>query len=200
MHLLFLPFFLTLLWADATLEHITLNDNDFSIVTEDYDIYDSKGTVMKFYYEARNNDLLHRFNLTLHDQTGTCSAKSIEEGYYEIEGNIITLYTFWDRQGRIYDVPYGARIMRYEVQRDGTLKLLSSRLYIETAKKSFDKESAMRFLWESPKSESDKKAFADYIRNVERQYKGKFVFGDEAKALIRSVQQALDLKMAKRWK
>ena len=198
--LLLLLFALYPLFGDGTVKHITINDSDFSIITESYDIYDSKGTVMKCYYEARNNDLLHRFNLTLHDQTGSCSAKSIEEGYYEIKGNTITLYTLWDRQGRVYDVPYGARIMQYDVTRDGTLKLLSSRIYVETTKKSFDKESAIRFLWETPKTKEDQKAFESYIRSAEQQFKGRFVLGDEAKALIKEVKEALNKKMAKRWK
>lgn len=189
-----------MLHADATLEHMTLRGTDFTSITEDYDVYDSKGRVLKFYRDEQNYDLKHLFNLTLNDKTGTCSARSVEEGSMEINGNIITLYTYWDRQGRIYDVPYGARIKRYEVQKDGTLKLLSGKLYIETAKKSFDPESGMRFLWETPKTDEDKAAFNDYIKNAERQYKGVFVFGEDAKALIKEVKAALDRKMAKRWK
>ena len=188
------------LLADTTLKHMTLRGTDFTSITEDYDLYDSKGRVLKFYRDEQNYDLKHLFNLTLNDKTGTCSARSVEEGTMETSGNIITLYTFWDRQGRIYDVPYGARIKRYEVQKDGTLKLLSSKLYIETAKKSFDPESGMRFLWETPKREEDKAAFNAYIKNAEQQYKGEFVFGEDAKALIKEVKAALDRKMAKRWK
>ncbi len=190
----------TSLLAEATLKHITIRGTDFTYITEDYDVYDSKGRVLKFYRDERNYDLKHLFNLTLNDKTGSCSARSVEEGFMEINGSTITLYTFWDRQGRIYDVPYGARIMRYEVQKDGTLKLLSSKLYIETAKKSFDKESGMRFLWETLKTDKDKAAFKEYIENAQRQYKGEFVFGEDAKALIKEVKAALDRKMAKRWK
>ncbi len=188
------------LLADATLKHMTLQGTDFTSITEDYDVYDSKGRVLKFYRDEQNYDLKHLFNLTLNDKTGTCSARSVEEGSMEINGNTITLFTFWDRQGRIYDVPYGARIKRYEVQKNGTLKLLSSKLYIETAKKSFDRESGMRFLWETPKTDEDKAAFNAYIKDAERQYKGQFVFGKDAKALIKEVKAALDRKMAKRWR
>ena len=190
----------TSLLAEATLKHVTLRGTDFTTITEDYDVYDSKGRVLKFYRDEQNYDLKHLFNLTLNDKTGSCSARSIEEGSMEINGSTITLYTFWDRQGHIYDVPYGARITRYEVQKDGTLKLLSSKLYIETAKKSFDRESGMRFLWETPKTDEDKAAFNEYIENAQRQYKGEFVFGEDAKALIKEVKAALDRKMAKRWK
>jgi len=189
-----------LLSAEGKLEHITLNENDFSIVTEAYDIYDSKGKVVKLYFEARNNDLLHRLSFTLHDETGSCSGKSVEDGAYEIDGNTITFYSFFDRRGRVYDVPYGARIMRYEVQKDGMLKKTESRLYIETSRKSFDKESAIQFLWKPAETEEEKKAFEGYIESVERQYKGTFVFVDEANALMDEVQKALERKMSKRWK
>jgi len=188
-----------LLSAEGKLEHITLNENDFSIVTEAYDIYDSKGKVLKLYFEVRNNDLLHRLSFTLHDETGTCSGKSVEDGAYEIDGNTITFYSFFDRRGRVYDVPYGARIMRYEVQKNGTLKKTESRLYIETSRKSFDKESAIQFLWEPAETEEEKKAFKGYIESVERQYKGTFVFGDEANVLMDEVEKALERKMSKRW-
>ncbi len=198
--LLLLTMTLSLLFSKATIEHFTVGYNDFTVITEDYEVYDSKGRVMKLYRDEHNYDLTNLFNFTLHDKTGTCGARSIEDGYFERDGNKITLYTFWDRQGRIYDVPYGARIMRYEVQKDGTLKLLSSKLYIETAKKSFDRESGMRFLWETPKTDEDKAAFNKYIENAQRQYKGEFVFGEDAKALIKEVKAALDRKMAKRWK
>lgn len=187
-------------YAEGSVEHIEIGGYDFSLITETYDIYDSKGKVLKLYYEARNNDLLHRLSFTLHDETGSCSAKSIEEGAYEIEGNTITLYTFFDRRGRIYDVPYGARITKYKVQKGGVLKMVDSRLYIETAKKEFDRESAMRFLWETPKTDEQKAAFAAYVAEVERIYKGRFLFNEDARTLLEEVKHALDRKMAKRWR
>jgi len=189
-----------LLFSKPQIEHLTIHDNDFYIITDTYDIYDSKGEVMKFYREENTYDMTHLFHLTLEEKTGTCSARSIEEGAYEIDGDKITLYSFWDRQGRIYDVPYGARIQRYRIQPDGTLALLSSRVYVETTKKSFDPESAIRFLWESPQNEADKKAFVDYITSVEHQYKGRFVFGEDAKTLVKEVKAAIRRKNLKRWK
>lgn len=197
---LILFLFITQLFSEAKLEHVTINNHDFTIVTEDYDIYDSKGTVLKFYREERNNDLKHLFSLTLYDKTGSCSAKSIENGHYEINGTTITLYSFWDRRGRIYDVPYGARIMKYDVQPSGTLKLISSEIYIETAEKSFDKESGMRFLWQTPETEKERMAFSRYIQNTERQFKGTFLVGEEAEQLMKKVKSALERKMSKRWK
>jgi hypothetical protein len=40
------------LFGTAELKHITIKNQDFSIVTEAYDIYDSKGEVMKLWMEA----------------------------------------------------------------------------------------------------------------------------------------------------
>ncbi len=195
--LLLLP---VLLFSKPQIEHLTIHDNDFYIITDTYDIYDSKGRVMKFYREENNYDMTHLFHLTLEDKTGTCSARSVQEGHYEINGSEILLYTLWGRQGRIYDVPYGARIQHYHIQSNGTLKLLESRLYVETAAKSFDKESAMRFLFTPPQSEADIKALEGYVRSVEKQYKGKFLFGKEAEALIKEVKAAIDRKNRNRWR
>ncbi len=198
--LLLLALVLSSLFSKAIIEHFTVGYNDFTVITEDYEVYDSKGRVMKLYRDEQNYDLTNLFNFTLHDKTGTCGARSLEDGYFERKGNKITLYTLWNRQGRAYDVPYGARIMRYEVQRSGELKLLSSKLYVETARKSFDKESGMRFLWQTPKTNEEKAEFKAYIESVERKYKGTFVFGDEAKALINEVKAALNRKVKSVWK
>ena len=173
---------------------------DVVVVEESYDIYDSKGRVARFYQEQHNGDLKHLFNLTLEDKTGTCSARSVEEGSYEVNGTTLTLYTKWDRQGRIYDVPYGFKVAQYRMDENGTLERMRSEIYVETANKSFDKESAIRFLFQKPQSDADKKAFDEYIKRVEKRFKGKFVLGDAAKALKAEVKTALDRKMAKRWK
>ena len=188
-----------MLRADGTVTHRTIGGNDYTFTTEHYEVYDSKGTVVRCYYEAQNRDLLHRFTLTLDDRTGTCGARSIEEGAYEIDGNIITLYTLWHREGRSYDTPYGARIMRYRAQRDGTFKLLSSRIYVEETAKGFDPDSGERFLWKSAQTESEKKAFAAYIDRMQKRFKGTFVLGEEAKALIAETEAALERKAQHRW-
>jgi hypothetical protein len=197
---LFLLFPLMFLHASATVEHRTLNGQDFTLITEDYDVYDSKGKVVKFYRDELNNDLTYLFPVTLTDKTGTCGARSLTRGAYEIKGKTITLYTFWDRQGRVYDTPYGARIQKYEVTKRGDLKLIGSKLYVETARKSFDPESGMRFLFTKPKNDKEKAALEAYVKDAERQYKGVFVFGDDAKALIQEVKAALDRKMKNTWK
>ena len=191
---------LLLLFSEGKIEHITLHDHDFTIVTESYDIYDSKGTVAKFYREERNNDLTFLFSHTLHDATGSCADKSLEDGAYEINGSTITLYTFWDRRGRAYDSPYGARILTYTVDKSGELQKVSGKLYVETSKKSADRNSAVKYLFDPPRTEKEKEAFAQYIASAERQYKGTFLQGDEAKQLIDEVRKALRQKSRETWK
>lgn len=200
MKIFFLLFFtLNILFATAELEHVTLGNQDFSIVTESYDIYDSKGEVMKFYKEERNNNLIFVFSLILKDKTGTCADKSTQEGAYEINGTTITLYSFWDRKGKVYDSPYGARIQQYEMLPDHTVVLRSSKVYIEAARKSYDKESGMKYLFDPPKTALEKEALQRYVKSVEKEYKGVFVFGEEAKMLLNEVQEAFRRKMKSTW-
>jgi len=110
----------------AELKHITIGNQDFSITTETYDIYDSKGEVLRLYREERNNNLTFVFSLILKDRTGPCSEKSVEDGYYEINGTTVTLYSHWDRRGKAYDAPYGARIQVYELKDNYDLVRTSS--------------------------------------------------------------------------
>jgi len=51
---LFFLMLISTLFSSSKLEHIAIGNQDFSIVTESYDIYDSKGEVMKLYKEERN--------------------------------------------------------------------------------------------------------------------------------------------------
>jgi len=195
------PLFLiiTQLLFSAELKHITMGHQDFSIVTESYDIYGSKGEVMKFYKEERNNDLTFVLRLTMTDHTGNCADKAIQEGAYDINGTNITLYSFWDRRGKAYDAPYGARIAHYKMSDDRTLVKESSYIYIESERKNYNDESGMKYLFTPPQNDEEKKELQSYIEDVEHQYKGTFVYGDEAKVLMEEVKKALKRKMQRAW-
>ena len=200
MKILFLLSILSsMLFSSAKLEHVTIGNQDFSIVTEAYKIYDSKGEVMKFYKEERNNDLTFLFSLILEDTTGTCADKSMQKGSYEINGTDIMLYTFWDRKGKAYDSPYGARMQHYEMLPNHTVVLRSSRIYVETARRNYDESSGMKYLFTPPQTNGEEEALDAYIKSAQREYKGVFVFGDEAKQLIDEVHEALSRKMKSRW-
>lgn len=196
-----IPFFLviTQLLFSVELKHVTMGHQDFSIVTETYDIYGSKGEVMKLYKEERNNDLTFVLRLTLKDHTGSCADKGIQEGAYEINGTDITLYSFWDRRGKAYDAPYGARIAHYKMLDNHTVVKESSYIYIESERKNYNDESGMKYLFTAPKTEQQKEELLSYIEDVEREYKGNFVYGNEAKDLIEDVKKALNRKMKRIW-
>jgi len=197
---LLMLFTVSILFGTAELKHITIKNQDFSIVTEAYDIYDSKGEVMKLYKEERSNDLSFVLSLIIKDRTGTCSDKSMLDGSYEINGTKITLYSFWSRKGKAYDSPYGARIQRYEMLPSHTVVLKSSKVYIETARKSYDTESGMKYLFTSPKTNIQKEALEAYVKSVEKEYKGVFVYDNEAKKLIEEVHEEFRRKMKSKWK
>lgn len=188
----------SLLMGEEKVTPLTLADQHFMIKTETYDIYDSKGTVMRLYQELSTKEMKQLFAFTLEDTTGACHEKSVEEGSYEVDGSTIIFYTLWNRRGNS-DAPYGARIQRYSVDPKGELKLLSSRIYIETERKSEAKESAMRFLFQSPETQTEKEALQKYIEYAEQRFKGIFVFGKEAESLIKEVNEALHRKKQRRW-
>jgi len=180
------------IWAFSSFEHKSINGRDFTIIKESYDIYDSKGMVMKLYSEENNQDLLFMLSLVMDDSTGTCSNKSIKRGTYLIKDSNITLYHFWDRVGKAYEAPYGAKIDNYTIDRGGKLHKLSSKVYIESSRKNYDPESGMKYLSKTPTNKQERDALNDYIKSIEKKYEATFVYGDEAKKLIKDVNYALD--------
>jgi len=187
------------LLCGAELKHISMGNFDFSLLEDDYAVYDSKGKVMKLYREENNHNLTFMFSLILHDRTGSCSDSGMEEGSYEINGTTMTLYSAWSRKGKAYDAPIGARIQVYELQPNATFKRISSRLYIETQRKKQDKNSGMQYLSTQPKNKQEETEFKSYIAGVETTFKGTFVLGQEAKQLDKEVQEALARKMHTVW-
>ena len=183
----------------AELKHITIGNQDFSLTTETYDIYDSKGEVLRLYREERNNNLTFVFSLILKDRTGPCSDKSVEDGYYEINGTTVTLYSLWNRRGKAYDAPYGARVQVYELKDNYDLVRTSSKLYIETQRPNYNENSGMKYLFNAPVTEAEKASLKTYVSAVERNYKGTFVYGNEAKKLIKEVEDAMTRKMKAIW-
>lgn len=187
------------LFGRSGLEHASIKYQDFNIVIESYDIYSSKGEVMKLYRGDKNNDFSFVLSLILKDRTGTCSDQRRQDGSYEINGTKITLYSFWTRKGEAYRSPYGVRIQRYKILPDHTVKRIDSKVYIETDRRNYDEESGMKYLFTSPKNTKEKEALQDYVKYVEQKYKGSFVYGEEAKKLIREVKEALARKNKNRW-
>jgi len=189
----------TYMLIGAELKHITIGNQDFSVITDTYNIYDSKGKVLRFYREELNNNLTFIFTLILKDRTGSCSDKSMEDGYYEINGTKVTLYSYWNRKGRAYNAPYGARVQIYELKDNYNLVRTSSKIYIESQRRNYTKDSGMKYLFKTPKTNMEKKSLKAYVSTVERNYKGVFVYGNEAKKLIKEVEDAMSRKMQAIW-
>jgi len=197
--ILLILIYLTNTLVAAELKHITIGNQDFSLTTEKYDIYDSKGEVLKLYREEQNNNLTFILSLVLKDRTGGCSDKSIEDGYYEINGTTLTLYSHWQRSGKAYDAPYGARIQVYKLKNNYALVRTSSKLYIETQKAHYNEDSGMKYLFKAPQTKEEKANLKAYISRVEHDYNGTFVYADEAQKLITEVEDAMRRKMKSIW-
>ena len=181
----------------ASSQEITINNHHFTIVTEKYDLYASKGEVMRFYRDIHDKKPL--FHLILNDATGGCSSRSLEDGAYEIEGDKIKLYSFFHRQGDAYSEPYGAKIVEYEVLNSGELKKISSKVYIETAQRGYENNRGMKYLFQAPKTEQEKRELLDYVKQVEEEYLSTFLLGEEGKFLIKEVKEALKRKVKRNW-
>ena len=195
-----LTFMLSFIFANSSVEDVTIGKFDFVIIKKSYDIYDSKGELMQLYREERNKNLLFSLRLTLKDSTGDCSSKGLQDGAYVIDNNTITLYSSWHRRGKAYLEPYGARIQRYEVQSNGKLKQVFSTVYIESARKRRAIDDGMQYLFIAPKNDEEKKKLKAYITEIERVYKAKFVYGEEKIKLFKEVRKALKTKMKKLWR
>jgi len=184
-------------WLFAGSQDITINNHHFTIVTEKYDLYASKGEVMRFYRDIHDKKPL--FHLILNDATGGCSSRSLEDGAYEIEGDKIKLYSFFHRQGDAYSEPYGAKIVEYKVLNSGELKKISSKVYIETAQRGYENNRGMKYLFQAPKTEQEKRELLDYIKQVEEEHLSTFLLGEEGKFLIKEVKEALKRKVKRNW-
>jgi hypothetical protein len=191
---------ITNLVAFSSVEDVTIGKFDFVIIKKSYNIYDSKGKVMKLYREEQNRNLTFILRLTLKDVTGDCSSKSLQDGTYTVDKKGITLYSFWNRGGKAYTEPYGARIQRYEIQPDASLKLVLSQVYIESARKKYDNDSGMIYLFNPPTTDKNREKLKAYVSEIEELYNATFLYGAEAKELIAKVKDALQVKIKAIWR
>jgi hypothetical protein len=184
---------------------LKINQQEFMLYEEEYDEYDSEGKTITFYKKdkekkEKNEKKSSLFSFVLNDATGGCNDKSIEKGVYDVNGTTLTFYTLWKRQGSVDDAPFGGRVKRYEVLKNGEVNLTSSLLYVETHTEDSDEGSGMLFLNTKPKSKEDKELLAEYVASVENYYRGKFVFGEESDMLIKKVRKAIRRHRKDAWK
>ena len=198
-YLLLIILFVSTLFS-ATLEHITINHQPFTIVKEKYNAYGNSGEVFKFYQGDENKTSRFIRPFIHYDKTGDCSAKSMIEGVYEIKGEEIYFYTLWSRKGQPPLSLYGARVEQYKVLKSGTFQLLTSKIYLEKGLKGEDETSGMNYLFQSPKNKKEKTQLHKYIAEVEEEYRSTFVMGEESKKLIEEVKKALAEEMKPLWR
>jgi len=183
----------------SSIKKITIENQPYTIVKEHYNEYGTKGDYIQLYKGSEQTTNSKLFSFILSEVSGSCSDKSIEKGSYEVNGSTITFYTQWSRQGAVYDTPKGARVQVYQVLKNGSLKQLSNKFYIETSRKNYDKKSGMKYLFTSPKTEDEKASLKAYVTKVEKRYHGKFLFAEEAKNLMDEVKEALRRKRKAVW-
>ena len=196
----FVLFLLTLLglFAEETRE-LFIEGKPYLFVAERYNEYGDKGVTMKLYKKEKSFQTQPIFSFILENQSGDCSAKSTQESAYKINGSMLTLYTHWDRSGRAYDAPKGDRIQHYHMDNNGTVHFVDGQLCIEDKAKNYDKQSAIQYLYHTPKSPEEDKALTHYIKRIEKIFKGRFLSGDDAKALQLKVEKMLEEKKRTRW-
>jgi len=183
----------------SNIEHLSINNQAFTISKEYYNEYGTKGEVLIFYKGNSTQKSDKVFLFVLKETKGSCSAKSRQKGVYEIKNDNITFYNSWTREANALNAPIGTKMTVYKVLPNGTFKQLSSKLYIETSKKTYDKESAMKYLFTVPKNQEEEEKLEAYIQEVEERYKGKFVFGKESQRLKREVKDAFSSHIKPVW-
>ena len=196
---LLLLLFVVPLFSSASSKEITIHQKQFIFKEKAYDLYGDKGITLTIYKNEMKpkNEI---FSFIMENKSGPCSNKAVQEGVYEINGSKITFYSHWRRQGKAYTSPVGDRIQVYEVENNGTLKKISSRLYIERERRNYDEESGMKYLFTAPQTEEQRNALAHYIKKVEKIFEGEFVYEEEARELAGEVDAALRRKRMQQWK
>jgi hypothetical protein len=179
-------------FADGEVVRLQKGGFDYVLLKESYELYDSKGVSIKFYKEEQSEDLSYLLTFVVEDKTGGCLGKSIQQGVFTFEDHNLTLYTRYTRSGSIKDAPEGVTLKRYRITETGSLKLLSAKIYIEAHDRSLKDTIGMRFLYQPPGSDAEKKVLARYIKTQEKNYGGRFVLGEEADSLRKEVQDAFE--------
>lgn len=192
--------FMVPIFSSGTSKEILIGQQHFTFTEKNYDLYGDKGITLTIYNHShkKKNEI---FSFIMEYKSGPCSNKGVQEGTYEINGTNITFYSHWRRQGKAYTSPIGDRIQVYEVEKNGTLKKISSRLYIERERRNYNKDSGMKYLFTAPQTEEQKHALARYVKKVEKIFEGDFVYDKKLREqLADKVGTALRRKRMQQWK
>lgn len=145
----------------------------------------------------------NKIRFTLKEIGGDCNSLTVEIGDYEIKDDQLILCSFWCWQGDAPVSPWGARKQIYTVNESGDLKKEASYVYIESGRAGWTENDGVEFLYTQPQTESDKRRYMDYVKKIESEYEGTFVFGKNADSLIKEVKSRFTdylLTLKKSWR
>ncbi len=183
-----------------SIEHIMIGGYSYTTLQESYKYYDRQGEEIKLYKDEKNKDSASLLTFVLKENTGSCTGYGLEVGAFELQGDELVLYSSWERTGMADKSPFGAQIKRYLADNNASLRLVSSKVYIESSKRSESDESGMKYLYNEPKTKQETEKLQEYVGLIEKYYEGDFVFGEEAKNLVMEVKEALKPKNGSVWK
>jgi len=139
------------------------------------------------------------------------NSEGCEVGGYLVTDSTLTLYSYWVWAGDAPVSPYGARVQVFAPSPEGDLFLKDSRLYIENIHSDYisyyissltkDQEDTIGirgqiFLHQKAKNQAERDLFRAYIRKVQKQYNGRFVYGKASDALLLEVRRFLKKEIA----
>jgi len=123
---------------------------------------------------------------------GSCDSNSVayEMGNCIAGDSCIILYSFWCRQGDTPISPFGARKQVYTIDDKGQLRMTDSQFYLERCYYDGYNEicNGMKYLHETPKTKEEKQIFRKHINQLQKEYKARFVFGEESDLLLKEVR------------
>lgn len=189
-----LSIFLCVLTTVLYSQNKTVTINNHQFIFKNVLINNDSGNPTKQIEIYRNKKKL--LTHTISEIWGDCNSESVELGRFEINNNTIIFYTYWAKAGDAPTSPYGVRKQVYTIDSFGNLMFLKGKIYVETFQTT-------EFLFSTPKNEVEKNELQQYIAEVEKEYKAKFVSGKAKQLLFTEVKGKLKTKIqsaTKNWK
>lgn len=161
------------------------------VITVDTFLIDNEGNDETKYKitVSKENIITDQIYLTKYSLVADCSSESIELGAIDIDSNNIFIYQYFngaDRQG--IPLQYGALKREYKIDQNNCRRNTDSSSTIYMYVHGI---TGAGFLYDSLESEEEKISFKSYIREVEKMYSSKFVFGELSDHLIKETKKIL---------
>ncbi|WP_196889882.1 hypothetical protein [Aureivirga sp. CE67] len=191
-----LKFYIILIFSiyNSVAQNTNESINDLKFDIEKSNIHNPQEEITELKIINSNNKII--FKKRIKFKRWDCSSESLQLSKYEINNDTLTFYTFWCRKGDSPIRPYGARIQKY-IYNSEEFKVIEAEIYIETTDINWEENKGIKYLFEKPKNEKERKYFSSYIRSVEKEYNSKFVYGKKADRLIKEVKEKLKIEIRK---